>query len=116
MPRSTNNVASRARRKKILKAARGYWGGKSKLIKTAKEAVQRSMRYAYRDRRARKREFRSLWITRINAAVRLHGMNYSGFIRQLAKANVQIDRKLLADMALQEPQAFAKLVEQVKNA
>ena len=116
MPRSTNNVASRARRKKILKAARGYWGGKSKLIKTAKEAVQRSMRYAYRDRRARKREFRSLWITRINAAVRLHGMNYSGFIRQLAKANVQIDRKLLADMALQEPQTFAKLVEQVKNA
>jgi len=116
MPRSTNNVASRARRKKILKAARGYWGGKSKLIKTAKEAVQRSMRYAYRDRRARKREFRSLWIARINAAVRLHGMNYSGFIRQLAKANVQIDRRLLADMALQEPQAFAKLVEQVKNA
>jgi large subunit ribosomal protein L20 len=116
MPRSTNNVASRARRKKILKAARGYWGGKSKLIKTAKEAVQRSMRYAYRDRRARKREFRSLWITRINAAVRMHGMNYSGFIRQLAKANIRIDRKLLADMALQEPQAFAKLVEQVKNA
>jgi large subunit ribosomal protein L20 len=116
MPRSTNNVASRARRKKILKAARGYWGGKSKLIKTAKEAVQRSMRYAYRDRRVRKREFRSLWITRINAAVRLHGMNYSGFIRQLEKANVQIDRKMLAEMAVNEPQAFAKLAEQVKNA
>jgi large subunit ribosomal protein L20 len=116
MPRSTNNVASRARRKKILKAARGYWGGKSKLIKTAKEAVQRSLRYAYRDRRTRKREFRSLWITRINAAVRMHGMNYSGFIRQLDKANIRMDRKILADMALQEPQAFAKLVEQVKNA
>jgi large subunit ribosomal protein L20 len=116
MPRSTNNVASRARRKKILKAARGYWGGKSKLIKTAKEAVQRSMRYAYRDRRVKKREFRSLWIVRINAAVRSYGMNYSSFIRQLAKANVTINRKLLSDMAVNDPQAFAKLVEQVKNA
>jgi large subunit ribosomal protein L20 len=116
MPRSTNNVASRARRKKILKAARGYWGGKSKLIKTAKEAVQRSMRYAYRDRRVKKREFRSLWIIRINAAVRSYGLNYSSFIRQLSKAKVKINRKMLSDMAVNDPQAFAKLVEQVKNA
>ena len=115
MPRSKNSVASRARRKKILKAARGYWGGKSKLIKTAKEAVQHSLRYAYRDRRVRKREFRSLWIIRINAAVRIHGMNYSGFIKRLNKANVQIDRKILAELAVSDPSAFSKIVEQVKN-
>ncbi|MDM7926251.1 MAG: 50S ribosomal protein L20 [bacterium] len=116
MPRSTNNVASRARRKKILKAARGYFGGKSKLIKTAKEAVQRSMRYAYRDRRTRKREYRTLWIARINAAVRPFGLNYSGFIRSLEKSNIEIDRKLLADLAVTDPKAFARIVEQVKNA
>jgi large subunit ribosomal protein L20 len=116
MPRSKNNVASRARRKKILKAARGYWGAKSKLIKTAKESVQHAMKFAYRDRRVRKREFRSLWIVRINAAVRAYGLSYSGFIRGLEKASIQIDRKLLADMAVNDPGAFLKIVEQVKAA
>jgi large subunit ribosomal protein L20 len=116
MPRSTNNVASRARRKKILKAARGYWGAKSKLIKTAKESVQKAMKYAYRDRRAKKREFRSLWITRINAAARMHGMSYSAFISGLEKADIRIDRKILADIAANDPAAFAAVIQQVKGA
>jgi len=115
MPRARNIVASRAKRKKILKAARGYWGAKSKLLKTAKEAVQRSLRYAYRDRRVKKREFRGLWIARINAGVRMYGLTYSRFMDLLQKHNVEINRKLLADMAVRDPQGFARLVENVKK-
>ena len=90
MPRSKSSVASRHRRKKILKAAKGYWGGKSKLYKTAKESVDRALLYAYRDRRTKKREFRKLWISRINAAVRLHGLTYSSFIDLLNKISINI--------------------------
>ncbi len=115
MPRARNIVASRAKRKKILKAARGYWGGKSKLLKTAKEAVQRSLRYAYRDRRVKKREFRGLWIARINAGARMYGLTYSRFLDLLQKHHIEINRKLLADMVVRDPQGFAKLVENVKK-
>ena len=99
-----------------MKSARGYWGGKSRLLKTAKESVERSMQYAYRDRRVRKREFRKLWITRINAAVRPHGLNYSAFIHLLDTQNVELNRKVLADLAVTDPKAFAKIVEHVKSA
>ena len=113
MPRTTNSVVSRRRRKKILKQARGYRGGKSKLLKTAKESVEQAMLYSYRDRRVRKREFRKLWIARINAAVRPFGLNYSGFIHLLNESNVQWNRKVLADLAVSDPPAFAKIVESV---
>ena len=116
MPRAKNTVASRRRRKKILNSARGYWGGKSRLLKTAKENVEKAMLYSYRDRRVRKREFRSLWIVRINAAVRPYGLNYATFIHLLQKQQIAINRKVLADMAVQDPAAFSKLVDQVKNA
>ena len=115
MPRSKNSVASRHRRKKIMKAAKGYWGGKSKLYKTAKESVDRALSYSYRDRRTKKREFRKLWISRINAAVRLHGLNYASFINLLNKNNVQINRKVLANLAVSDPAAFSKLVESVQK-
>ena len=114
MPRATNKVASRRRRKKILKAAKGYRGGKSRLIKTAKESVERAMLYSYRDRRVRKREFRKLWITRINAAVRPFGMNYSGFINALNKNKIELNRKVLADLAVTDKVAFSKIVDSVK--
>ena len=114
MPRAKNAVASRKRRKKILKQAKGYWGGKSRLLKTAKEAVQKSLLYAYRDRRVKKREFRQLWIVRINAAVRPYGLNYSRFIHLLDKNNITLSRKVLADMAVTDPVAFQKLVESVQ--
>ncbi|OVE79918.1 50S ribosomal protein L20 [bacterium I07] len=116
MPKATNKVPSRRRRKKILSQARGYWGGKHRLIKTAKESVDRALLYAYRDRKVRKREFRKLWIIRINAAVRPHGLSYSGFINLLSQNQVQINRKVLADLAVTDPNAFAQLVEKVKNA
>ena len=116
MPRVKNSVASRKRRKKILRSARGYWGGKSRLFRTAKESVERSMQYSYRDRRVRKREFRKLWITRINAAVRPYGLNYSGFIHLLDNNHVQLNRKVLADLAVTDPQAFTKIVDEVKSA
>lgn len=116
MPRATNAVASRARRKKILKAAKGYRGGRSKLLKTAKESVQKALLYAYRDRRQRKRDFRSLWIVRINAAAREHGLSYSEFINALKKSNVTISRNILADLAVREPNIFATLVNEVKTA
>lgn len=116
MPRTKNSVASRRRRKKILKAAKGYWGGKSRLLKTAKESVERAMLYAYRDRRVRKREFRKLWITRINAAVRPYGMNYSDFIHLLNENKVQLNRKILADLAVSDPVTFSKIVESLKKA
>jgi large subunit ribosomal protein L20 len=116
MPRAKNAVSSRKRRKKILKAAKGYWGGKSRLFKTAKESVERAMLYAYRDRRVRKRDFRKLWIIRINAAVRPHGLNYSKFIHLLDKSNIQLNRKILADLAVSDPDVFSKILENVKNA
>jgi large subunit ribosomal protein L20 len=111
MPRATSAVASRARRKKILKAAKGYYGGRSKLYRTAKESVQRGLAYAYVHRRRRKRDFRRLWIVRINAAARLYGLSYSLFINGLKKAGVRLDRKVLADMAVQDREGFAKLAE-----
>ena len=116
MPKTKNTVASRKRRKKILKSAKGYWGGRSRLFKTAKESVERAMLYSYRDRRVRKREFRKLWITRINAAVRPHGLNYSRFIHLLGENNIQLNRKALADLAVSDPMAFSKIVESVHKA
>ncbi len=115
MPRAKSTVVSRRRRKKILRAAKGYRGGKGRLLKTAKESVERSMLYAYRDRRARKREFRKLWIARINAAVRPYGLNYSKFVRQLDKHHIKINRKILADLAIMDPVTFSNIVENVNN-
>lgn len=114
MPRAKNSVASRKRRKKILKAAKGYRGGKSRLLKSAKDSVQRALLYAYRDRRVRKREFRKLWITRINAAVRPFGINYSRFINQLDKCNIKLNRKILADIAVTDPKTFSKIVKDIQ--
>lgn len=111
MPRSTHSVPSHRRRKKILKQARGYRGGKSKLIRTAMESVDTALLYAYRDRRQKKRDFRSLWIARINAAVRLDGMSYSTFINGLKRNNVEVNRKVLADLAVHDPAAIKSLVE-----
>ena len=111
MPRVTKGVASRRRRKKILKAAKGYYGGRSKLYRTAKESVQRGLAYAYVHRRRKKRDFRRLWITRINAAARIYGLSYSLFINGLKRAGVLSDRKNLADMAVKDEKAFAKLAE-----
>ncbi len=116
MPRSTNNVAAKKRRKKILDSAKGYFGGKSKLYRTAKLAVEKSGLYAYRDRKVRKREFRKLWIVRINAAVRANGLSYSKFINGLAKSNIQLNRKSLAYLAMNDKQAFDKICEQVKSS
>ncbi len=103
------------RHKKILKQASGFRGSRSKLIRPARLAVERSLQFAYRDRRQRKRQFRRLWITRINAAARQHGMSYSGFIRGLALAGVEVDRKLLAELAVSEPTAFAELAAVAKS-
>jgi large subunit ribosomal protein L20 len=111
MPRATKGVASRRRRKKILKAARGYYGGRSKLYRTAKESVQRGLAYAYAHRRRKKRDFRRLWITRINAAARIYGLSYGLFINGLKKAGVLLDRKNLADLAIKDEEAFAKLAQ-----
>jgi large subunit ribosomal protein L20 len=111
MPRVTKGVASRRRRKKILKVAKGYYGGRSKLYRTAKESVQRGLAYAYAHRRRKKRDFRRLWITRINAAARIYGLSYNLFINGLKKAGVLLDRKNLADMAIKDEKAFAKLAE-----
>lgn len=114
MSRSTNNPASRNRRRKILKMAKGYYGAKSKLYRTANEAVTRSLSYAYRDRKTRKRQFRRLWITRINAAARLGGLSYSRFIDGLNRAQVEVDRKVLAEIAVSDQQVFSQLVEVAK--
>ncbi len=116
MPRATNNVASRRRRKKILKQAKGYRGARSKLIRTASDAVDRAGQYAYRDRRQKKRTFRALWITRINAAAREHGISYSKLISGLNKAGVEVNRKVLADLAVTSPDAFKALVETANAA
>jgi large subunit ribosomal protein L20 len=115
MPRVKSNVAHHARKKKIMKAAKGARGGRSKLYKAAKETVERAMRYAYRDRRKRKGEFRTLWITRINAAARLHDLSYSRFMAGLKSAGVEIDRKMLAEMAVTDAEAFARLAELAKG-
>ncbi len=114
MPRATNNVAANRRHRKVLKAAKGNYGGRSKLYRTAKETVQKGRDYAYRDRRNRKRDFRRLWIIRINAAVRMHGMSYSRFIDGLNKAGITLDRKILADLAVRDSGAFGQLVETIK--
>ena len=116
MPRVKRGTKRRHRRKKMLKLAKGYYTGKSKLYRAAKEAIEKSLGYAYRDRRARKREFRSLWIVRINAAARLNGLTYSTMIAGLKKANVDVNRKLLADLAVRDAAAFAKLAEVAKSA
>ncbi|MGO0122900.1 50S ribosomal protein L20 [Desulfothermobacter acidiphilus] len=111
MARVKTTVVSRRRRKKILKMAKGYWGARSKLYRVAKQQVMRSLMYAYRDRRARKRDFRRLWIVRINAAAREAGLTYGRFISGLRKAGVQLDRKVLADLAVHDRDAFGQLVE-----
>ncbi|MCD4828635.1 MAG: 50S ribosomal protein L20 [Candidatus Cloacimonetes bacterium] len=109
MPRSVNNVAHKSRKKKYLKAARGYVGGRSKLYRTARQAVEKGWLYAYRDRRVRKREMRRLWIIRINAGARSNGLSYSQLINGLHKADIAVDRKILAHLAWHEPEAFAQL-------
>ncbi len=114
MPRSVNAVASRARRKKILKAARGYFGARSKVYTVAKNAVEKAYLYAYRDRRNKKRAFRRLWIARINAATRSHGLSYSKFIFLLSQKNIDLNRKVLADLAMNHPDAFKAVVDTVR--
>jgi large subunit ribosomal protein L20 len=116
MPRAKGGPKTRARRKRVLNLAEGYWGAKSKLFRSATEAVDRALKYAYRDRKARKRDFRRLWIARINAAARLNGVTYSRFMAGLAKTGVAIDRKILADLAVTDPAGFTKLVETAKSA
>ena len=116
MPRTTTAVASRARRKKVLKLAKGYYGSKHTLYKTANEQVMRSLRYAYRDRKQLKREMRKLWITRINAAARLNEMSYSTFMNGLRVANIDINRKMLSEIAIHDPKGFATLVTKAKKA
>ena len=113
MPRATNNVAAHRRHKKTLKAAKGYYGARSKLYRTARQAVERGWLYAYRDRRQKKRMFRRLWITRINAAARANGLTYSTFINGLNKADIQINRKVLAFLAMHDAKAFTELCKQV---
>ncbi len=115
MPRVTNHVASRRRRKKILKQAKGYRGGRSKLLRTAKDSVDRGLSYAYRDRRQKKRTFRTLWIARINAAARLNGLSYSRFMNGLKSAGIQLNRKVLANLAISDAEAFSALAEQAKQ-
>ncbi|MBW1990837.1 MAG: 50S ribosomal protein L20 [Deltaproteobacteria bacterium] len=116
MPRVKKSVSSRARRKKYLKMAKGYRGGRRRLYRTAREAVERGLAFAYRDRKVRKREFRRLWITRINAALRPLGMSYSKFIGGLKKAQINLDRKVLADLAVSQPQSFAHIAELARQA
>ncbi len=115
MPRANSSVPRHRRHRKIIKLAKGQFGARRKLYKTAIEAVERGWIYAYRDRRQKKRDFRRLWITRINAAVRQHGLSYSRFIHLLSEKGVEINRKQLSEMAIHQPEAFAKLVETVKK-
>jgi len=115
MPRAKSSVVSRKRHKKVLKLAKGYFGSKSKLYRVARQQVMKSLMYAYRDRKARKREFRKLWITRINAAARIHGLSYSRMMNGLKKAGIEINRKMLADLAVNDKNAFAELVELAKK-
>lgn len=115
MPRSVNAVASRRRRKKILKAAKGYFGARKNVYTVAKNAVEKAWSYAYRDRKVKKRAFRRLWIARINAASRMEGMSYSKFMHALKENNIDLNRKVLADMAMNEPETFKAIVEKVKK-
>ncbi len=116
MARTKHSVTSHRRKKKVLKQAKGYSGGRSKLYRTAREAVNRALVYAYRDRRARKRDFRRLWIARINAAARLHGLSYSHFINGLKRSDIEINRKVLAELAVSDAESFAKLAEIAKES
>jgi large subunit ribosomal protein L20 len=114
MPRATNNPASRARRKKILKLAKGNWGRRKNVYTVAKNTVEKGLAYAYRDRKAKKRNFRALWIQRINAAAREQGMSYSQFMGKLHASNIDLNRKVLADLAMHNPEAFQAVLESVK--
>ncbi|MCM4173665.1 50S ribosomal protein L20 [Arenibacter sp. TNZ] len=114
MPRSVNSVASRARRKKVMKQAKGYFGRRKNVWTVAKNAVEKAMLYAYRDRRNKKRNFRSLWITRINAGARMHGLSYSQFMGKVKANNIELNRKVLADLAMNHPEAFKAIVNKVK--
>ena len=116
MPRARSNVPRLKRKKQVMKAARGAFGGRSKLWKAAKENVERGWKYAYRDRKAKKREFRRLWITRINAAAHQNDMSYNVFISGLKKAGIELDRKVLADLAVHDPAAFTALAEKARSA
>jgi len=115
MSRVKRGVAAKKRKNRILKAAKGYYGARSNLIKTAREAVHKGWSYAYRDRKQRKRDFRGLWIARINAAAREHGLSYSRFVHGLKAAGVEVDRKVLAEIALADPKAFGELAELAKS-
>jgi large subunit ribosomal protein L20 len=114
MPRSVNSVAAKRRRKKVLKLAKGYFGRRKNVHTVAKNAVDKALGYAYRDRKTKKRNFRRLWIARINAAVREEGLSYSQFINKLSEKNISLNRKVLADLALNNPESFKKLVAEVK--
>ncbi len=116
MPRTTGTPARKDRKKKILKEAKGYFGGRKKLYRTAKDAVEKGWEHAYRDRRKKKRNFRRLWITRINAAARQHEMSYSRFMNGLKRSGIELDRKALADLAVREPEAFEALAVRAKEA
>ena len=116
MPRAKGGPKTRQRRKKVMKAAKGYWGGRHRLFRTATEAVDKALGYAYRDRRQKKRSFRSLWIVRINAAIRVHGLSYSKFISGLKTAGINLDRKVLADIAVNDQAGFARIAQTVREA
>lgn len=116
MPRATNNPAAKQRRKRALKRTKGFFGAKKGQVREGRNAADRAMAYAYRDRRTRKRDFRRLWIVRINAAARLHGLSYSAFMGGLKKANIEVDRKVLADLAVNDASGFAKLADVARNA
>ena len=115
MPRVNHAVATKKRKKKLLKLAKGYWGGRSRLFRTAQEAVDRAQTYAYRDRRQRKRDFRRLWLSRINAAARLNGISYSQLVHGLDNGGIVINRKILADLAVRDPSAFTAVVERARS-
>lgn len=116
MARVKSGVTARAKHKKVLDKAKGYYGARSKTFKIAKQAVIKAGQYAYRDRRVRKREFRALWITRINAAARLHGLSYSRLMNGLSRAEIEVDRKVLADIAVHDPEGFGAIAEAAKAA
>ena len=114
MPRSVNHVASKARRKKILKQTKGYWGARKNVFTIAKNILEKGLTYAYRDRKAKKRNFRALWVQRINAGVRPHGLSYSSFMGKLKKSGIDLNRKVLADLAMNHPATFDAVVNKVK--
>ncbi len=116
MPRAKRGFRRKNKRAKVLKLAKGYWGARSHNYRTAKEAVEHALLYAYRDRRARKRDFRELWIIRIKAAAKLHGLSYSRFIQGLKKLNIELDRKVLAELAVHAPQTFGRIAAKAKDA